>query len=157
MCSVVDPSQFRDWMTAYVEGMRALTSAVDERCNSQREPGPGSAAMGEIAAEQNYRSRSDWDQSITDTHGFGAATLRASSDYVRGFAELFDTDYPPLYAHLPLARAALEAAGTSAWLCELGIPVLERMKRGLCELLYSATEIERLELETEGRSTSGLL
>lgn len=105
--------------------------------------------MAEIATEQNYKSRSSWELPITDTHAFASATLRASSDYTRGFADLFDTDRPPIYAHLPLARAALEAAGVSAWLSELGISPLDRLKRGLCELLYSANEVSSLELSSD--------
>lgn len=147
MCAeTVGADAFRERLAEQVAGIRALASAVDAVLNALREPDVESVAMGEIAAEQNYRSRSDWEAPITDTHSFAIATLRASSDYVRGFAELFGGDHPPMYAHLPLARAALEAAGTSFWLSELRIGPLDRMKRGLCELLYSANEVAALEL-----------
>jgi hypothetical protein len=143
---VVDPKVFRKRVSAQIREIRALASAVDLALNTHADPAAESAAMSEVAVEQNYRSRSAWEAPITDTHAFAVATLRASSDYIRGFAELFDSEHPPLYAHLPLARAALEAAGVSAWLSELGIAPLERMKRGLCELLYSANEVARLSL-----------
>jgi hypothetical protein len=154
MCAeTVDADTFRDRLAEQLAGIRALALSVDAVLNALREPAVDSAAMGEIAAEQNYRSRSAWEAPIADTHSFAVATLRASSDYVRGFAELFRTDHPPLYAHLPLARAALEAAGTSFWLSELRIGPLDRMKRGLCELLYSANEVAELNLsENPGQS-----
>jgi hypothetical protein len=113
-------------------------------------PSADSGAMTERADEQSYRTRSKWEQPVTDTHMFGAATLRAAADYVRGIAELFASDRPPLYAHLTLARAALESAVVSAWLSQPGISTLERIKRGLCELLYSANEVSALQLDAKG-------
>jgi len=145
----VEPSAFREWMAPHVAAIRSLTSSVDGVLNSYRYPDPDSAAMSEVAAEQNYKSRSAWELPITDTHAFAGATLRAASDYARGFAGVFDTDRPPIYAHLPSARAALEAAGVSAWLSEPGITPLDRMKRGLCELLYSANEVSSLKLSPD--------
>lgn len=147
MCAeTVDADAFRERLSEQLGGIRALALSVDEVLNTVREPAAESVAMGEIAAEQNYRSRSAWEAPVADTHSFAVATLRASSDYVRGFAELFNSDHLPLYAHLPLARAALEAAGAGFWLSELGISPLDRMKRGLCELLYSANEVADLDL-----------
>jgi hypothetical protein len=114
MCAeTVDADAFRERLAEQFGGIRALALSVDEVLHTVREPAAESVAMGEIAAEQNYRSRSAWEAPVADTHSFAVATLRASSDYVRGFAELFNADHPPLYAHLPLARAALEAAGVS--------------------------------------------
>jgi hypothetical protein len=103
--------------------------------------------MSERADEQNYRTRSTWQQPVTDTHMFGGATLRAASDYARAIAELFASDHPPLYAHLTLARATLESSVVSAWLSRPEITTLERIKRGLCELLYSANEVRELRLD----------
>lgn len=76
----------------------------------------------------------------------GGMTLQAATDYVRGLAELFDSSHPPVYAHLTLARAALEASVVSAWLSEPGITTLDRIKRGLSEFLYSAREVKDLDL-----------
>lgn len=154
MCAeTVDADAFRERLGKQLAGIRALALSVDAVLNALREPAAESVAMGEIAAEQNYRSRSVWEAPVAGTHSFAVATLRASSDYVRGFAELFGADHPPLYAHLPLARAALEAAGTSFWLSELGIGPLDRIKRGLCELLYSANEVADLDLSENPRQS----
>jgi len=80
----------------------------------------------------------------------GGMTLQAGTDYVRGVAELCDSAHPPVYAHLALARGALEASVISAWLSEPGITTLERIKRGLCEFLYSAREVKELNLGSNG-------
>jgi hypothetical protein len=76
----------------------------------------------------------------------GAMTLRAVVDYVRTFARAFSVGQPPMYGHLVTARSALESSVVSARLNEPDVAYLERVKRGMCELLYSASEIERLKL-----------
>ena len=83
----------------------------------------------------------------------GGATLQASTDYVRALAELFGTGHPPLYAHLTLARASLEASVVSAWLNDPAIATIERMKRGLCEFIYSAREVNELGLSADAAET----
>lgn len=106
--------------------------------------------MSELAEEPTHGARSLWEGPVTDTHGFGALTLKAATDYVHAMADLFDTSHPPLYAHLTLARAALESTVVSAWLSEPGITGVERIKRGLCEMLYSAKEVDELKLDARG-------
>jgi hypothetical protein len=101
--------------------------------------------MKELAAESAYREASTWRNPITDTHMLGGMTLRAATDYLRSFAQLFDTEEPPVYGHAVLARAAFESATVSAtvsaWLNEPCIGVRERIRRALCEQLYSAREV----------------
>jgi hypothetical protein len=109
--------------------------------------------MGEINDEQTYRRRSCWEHPATDSHNLGALSLRAASDYVRTFAAAFDTDKAPLYGHLVLARSALEACVVTSWLSEVGITSLERIKRGLSEYVYSATEVARLKLRDDADGT----
>jgi len=108
-----------------------------------------SPAMREIADEQRYAQRSSWAQPIGDTHSLGEATLRAAADYVRTFADAFTAARPPLYGHLVVARAALESSVVSWWLNEPDIARDERVKRGLSEHLYSATEEGWLELQDD--------
>jgi hypothetical protein len=138
-------------MSPHVDAVREFTSALDavpERHGGL--PSASSGAMAELADEQSYRTRTAWEQPVSDTHMFGGATLRAATDYVRGIAELFAGDHPPLYAHLTLARAALESAVVCAWLSKPGITTEERIRRGLCEMLYSANEVRALELNAPG-------
>jgi hypothetical protein len=109
------------------------------------------APLSDRAEEQNYRARTPWERPIADTHMFGAMTLRAASDYLRVLAELFDSGHPPIYAHLTLARAGLESAVVAAWLNDPRITSLERIKRGLCEMLYSTNEVNELQLGSGGQ------
>jgi hypothetical protein len=143
----VDAAEFRDALKPTADGLRAFANAVDDLEQRSRPPAAESRAMSEIAAEQTLSERSDWNDPLSVTHGNGALTLRAAADYVRGFAQVFTGDERmPMWAHLVLARAALEASVISAWLNEPGVEPLERMKRGLVEQLYSAREVERLKL-----------
>jgi hypothetical protein len=73
-------------------------------------------------------------------------TVMAASDYGHCYASLFDAsqDRAPVYGHLAIARAALEACVVSSWLNEPGIEPLERAKRAYCERTYSAWEVKRL-------------
>jgi hypothetical protein len=152
MATVVDSDGFRDWMTPKVEGLRAFVASVDRILDERGWlPSHDSRAMGELAAEQTYRGRSSWENPIRDTHTFGAMTLRAATDYVRGFGQLFDGPHPPLYAHVVVGRAALESAVVSEWLSEPAASPLDRIKRGLCEHLYSALEVDRLGLPGDDR------
>jgi hypothetical protein len=148
----VDSDEFREWMAPKVDGIRAFTAAVrrvlDERGNV---PGHPSRALEELAEERNYRARSSWTNPVTDTHTFGAMTLLAATDYVRTFGELFASPEPPLYAHLVVGRSVFESGVVSAWLSEPGISALDRMKRGLCEQLYSALEVDRLGIADDAR------
>jgi len=148
--TIVRPEVFREWIAPHVASLRELTTAIDATPDRYgRLPSAASRAMGDRSEEQNYRTRSAWEQPIIDTHAFGALALQAAADNVRGIAELFDSSRPPLYAYLTLARAALESAVTSAWLSDPGIACLERIKRGLCEMLYSANEINELGLDPD--------
>lgn len=104
--------------------------------------------MSEIAAEvDRYGSLSDWTHPITDTHTFGGLTLFAACDYARGFANAIEADPTPVYAHLALLRASLEACVVSAWLNDPEIGHMERIKRGLAEQLYNAKELRRLRID----------
>jgi hypothetical protein len=96
--------------------------------------------MREISDERGYEERSSWEAPIGSTHALGDLMLRAACDYVRAFAEVFTAPRIPFYGHLVAARAALESSVIASWLSEAGIARDERVKRGLSEYVYSATE-----------------
>jgi hypothetical protein len=146
--ATIDPGEaFREWMRPTVEALRVFTTAVDQvALRHANLPASDSQAMRELAAENDYQSQSSWQNPITDTHTFGAMTLRAVADNVATFATAFTGEQPPLYGHLVVARSALEASVVSAWLNTPGIAYLERIKRGMCERLYSANEVKKLRL-----------
>jgi hypothetical protein len=149
---VVAGDAFREAVSPTIDAVRALVDeieSVDERHGAL--PDVKSQAMAEIAADSDWGQRSDWDNPLRDTHSFGAMTLVAARDYARAFAQTLDTDATPVYAHMVVARSALEASVVSAWLNQPGIEVAERVRRGLCEQLYSAMELVRLKLEDDAR------
>lgn len=143
----VDANTFREAMSPIMGAIRDFTLAVDavgpRHGNLAWESSP---AMREIAEEPKYAKHSSWTHPTTDTHALGEMTLRAAADYVRTFAEAFTATQPPTYGHLALARCALESSVVSWWLSEPGIAHEERIKRGLSEYLYSATEEGWLDL-----------
>jgi hypothetical protein len=149
----VGQHEFRDALRSMVDGTRELAIAV-EAVRQRRGPLPAvdSPAMREIADEARYKERSGLDAPFTLTHTLSGLTLTAVNDYVRTFAEAFTTEHTPVYGHLVLARAALEAATVSRWLTEAGISRDNRLQRGLSEFIYAANEEWKLKLLPNGRT-----
>jgi hypothetical protein len=148
----VDASSFRASMAPVVEAMLQFASSV-------RAVGPrhgniadaGSPAMKELSSEAAWARRSGWNEPFRDTHSIGGLTLGAACDYVTVFAQVFNGEHAPVYGHLVLARAALEASVVCWWLSEPGISRNSRAQRGLSEILYSAWEERRLDLAPDAR------
>jgi len=152
--SALSGTELREWMAPTAEALRALACAVEETGPRHGAmPSADSVAMGELADQDSYGARSGWEQPVADTHEFGSMTLLASLDYVRSFANLFATDRAPVYGQFVLARAALESSVVAWWLSERDIANEERLKRGLCELIYSAQEEKRLGLSPTAAET----
>jgi hypothetical protein len=139
---------FQTAMAPTVAILHELASAVIEAAEKHgRLPSADSRAMSELAAENAYSRKPDWDDPIRDVHSLGGMVLLAAADYGRSFAVLFEGTRSPLYGHLAIARAALEACVVGAWLSDPRVEVPERIKRGLCELLYSASEEIRMKID----------
>jgi hypothetical protein len=138
--------QFRKVLAPTVAALKDLSEAV--RTNAMRHNNlahPESRWMLEFQAQTTRYSGIDgWDEPLSDANSFGAVTLLAAADYAETFARLFEGGQPPALGHLVVARAALEACVVSAWLNDPDISIEERLRRGLCEHLYSAKEIKRL-------------
>jgi TPR repeat protein len=133
--------EFRQAMTPTIKALRGFAAAVTDLV--ARPAVPNSPALRELQAEPELRARSDWINPIADTHLFGAMTLRSAADHLAAFADLFDARKPPLYAHLTIARTAMEHSALAAWLSDPRIGPEERAKRGMCERLYSAKSAAR--------------
>jgi hypothetical protein len=73
----------------------------------------------------------------------------ARIDFLEIFAVLLDADSTPVYGHLVVARSVFDACIVAAWLNDPTTDTTERVKRGLCEQLYSAMELVRLRLEDD--------
>lgn len=157
IAETVEPDEFRTALEPLVTFLRGFTQAVRAVTERHgRNPLADSPAMRELADDADYGKRSGWDGPITNTHAMGGLTLTAANDYVRSFAEVLAAEKPPIYGHLVLARAALEASVVCAWLNEDGIARDERVKRGFSEYLYSAVEEERLELQDNSTAVDDL-
>ena len=151
----VDSDEFREALAPMVADIRVFTLEVDAVSPRHRSvPWEDSPAMGEIGDEQDYKQRCSWTGPITDTHGLGGLTLHAAADYVRTFADSFSTASVPTYGHLVVARSALESSVGSWWLSEAGIARDDRVKRGLSEFLYRASEVVSVEASTRRRRAS---
>lgn len=143
--------EFRQALAPTIGAVRDLGDAVNERAGRYgHQPSASSRAMEEVAVEATFAARSGgWQEPIRDTHTFGGMTLTAAADFARSFAALIDADPMPVYGHLVVARSVFDACVVAAWLNEPKADVTERVKRGLCELLYNAMELVRLDLEGE--------
>lgn len=151
MCGVLaaGSEEFRHALAPTIGAVRDLADAVGE-CAARHghQPSASSRAMEEIAVEAQFAARSDgWREPIKDTHTFGGMTLAAAADFARSFAVLLDADSTPVYGHLVVARSVFDACVVAAWLNDPKADATERVKRGLCEQLYSAMELVRLGLE----------
>lgn len=142
---------FRQTLAPTIAAVRDLADAVSERAGQHgHQPSASSRAMEEIASEATFAARSGgWKEPIRDTHTFGGMTLTAAADFARSFAVLIDADSTPVYGHLVVARSVFDACVVAAWLNDPKADVTERVKRGLCEQVYSAMELVRLRLEDE--------
>jgi hypothetical protein len=98
--------------------------------------------MAELAAEQRV-ALDDLPEVVRAAHTYAGLLRFASTDFVRQFVRLFATQPVPVYAHLPVARAGLEAAATSAWLTEFSIGPERRVQRFLILRVQNALEMRR--------------
>jgi hypothetical protein len=144
---VVEGEEFRRHVYPTVEALRSLAAAVDDVGASFTQPSIDSQGLRELAEDPAFGTMSSWREPLRDTQVMGALTLRAAADMTRAFAESFDAERPPVWAHLNLAKSSLEASVVAAWLNEPGIAYEERIRRGLCERLFSAEQIRRLGLD----------
>lgn len=136
--------QFR----AKVEPFRVALLDLMEQTQGLRQaasyyPAADSPAMAELAAEHRYAG--GWGQEpVLAAHCASWVCLTAAEDLIVSMCRLFEHGSPPVYAHLVLARAALESCGRAAWLAEPGIDVRRRIARGVNERLYSLAEQAKL-------------
>jgi hypothetical protein len=82
---------------------------------------------------------------VTDANNYTGVLLPAAEDHmsVLGVAVTTD-DYFPIWGLLPPARAALEAAGRTAHLAELGIGAAARVERFMNEDLFALDQVNNL-------------
>lgn len=137
---------FRAAMAPTVTVLRDLTTAVGTAAERHgHQPWADSPAMAELTVEATWTPRlPEGHRPVTTAHALAELVLVAACDCGRSYAELYTGDRAPIYGHMVLARAVLEACAVSSWLAEPGIDAEERAKLGMCELLASAAARERL-------------
>lgn len=115
-------------------------------------PDANSRAMAEIASEGQYVGASPWgDEPVQQAHHLGHLLLLSSDDSVRAACKLLSEGEAPVFAHVVLARSALEHAGRAWWLLDPDLTIRQRVIRGFNERLYSLVQQTRLAIERDAR------
>jgi hypothetical protein len=140
---------FQEAMAPTVAVLRSLTDAIKEAAGRHANlPGANSVAMQDLAAQASgVVNATGWDEPIGNAQTLGSVDLYAASD-----AALFSGTRAPIFGHLVLARSCMEACVVSEWLSDPKITSVERQRRTLVELLYSAKEVKRLGIEEPGKA-----
>jgi hypothetical protein len=94
----------------------ALTRLLDASDELQRSlgsmPDANSRAMAELASEHQFKEAPPWgDDPVHSAHNLAQLLLHGASDCARGAVRLLSSDETPVFAHVVLARGALEHAG----------------------------------------------
>jgi hypothetical protein len=148
--------EFHKAVAPTVQVMRDLTNAIMAvEPRHKHRPEQGSEGAGELDFQEVIEKKTSWDKPITDTHSMGGVALLAATDYARGFAELFDGKRTPVFGHLALARAALEAATVAGWLGQFvqsRCPSRLRRHRGRARGVPLLSHCLRFSPSTEGGS-----
>ena len=101
-----------------------------------------SPAMSEIAHEPQIIGE-DFDEPVHAAHSNASILRFASTDSVRQFARLFDSQPIPVYSHLAVARSGLECAALSFWLIDRRIDVKTRVQRYQLIRLHNAKQMQQ--------------
>jgi len=134
------------YLAAMKPSVRILTELADAiRQLSSAMPNVETQGFAEILSDDGLAAGQKGHTSAT-THSLSGLALMAASDHVRAFARLHSAAPAPVFAHVTLTRAALEALVWARWLGEPGPTVdpPERRRRGLAARLYSAFEESRV-------------
>jgi hypothetical protein len=100
-----------------------------------QDPAPGSQALAELT-HLEARVTGEWFQSpVASVHAVGDLAFASAVEHLEALALAVDSKTLVLSV-FTLARAGLEAAARAWWIFDTSIDGLERLGRGLTELLY---------------------
>jgi hypothetical protein len=138
------------------EALAALFQASDElRDQWGSLPAPNSPAMAELADVAQFEANSPWGDPVQDAHNIGQLLLFAMGDCVEALVALLSPLRPtPVYAHVVLARAALEQASRAWWLFEPGIALRLRVARVMNERIFGIAQQDPLPISQQDRMTA---
>lgn len=106
-------------------------------------PSGTSRAMGDL----EYERKADlgtWTEPLREAHALAGIFLFAGMDHVEAYAHLFAAPPVPVYSHLVVARAALEALGWCRWLADPRVSPETRARRGRVIRLADAEQLRGL-------------
>lgn len=113
-----------------------------------------SPATAEEAAGRRF-ANDDWVDPASEAHTSSGFVTFAGIDHLRSYAHLFSSPPIPVYSHLVVARAGLEALGWGRWLADEAIGVERRIKRERVYQLGDALQRKRFpapEMQAHGAS-----
>jgi hypothetical protein len=142
----ISNTEFIEAVADTVNCLRSLADAYQvTRARSGHTPAADSRAMAEIASEQKERAWT-WDDAATEAHRAAGFLVFAGLDHLAAYAHLFSSPPVPVYSHLAVARAAVEAFGWAYWLADPDrrIDPAARVKRGQVHALADGRERKRL-------------
>jgi len=125
------------------ETLLRVDDAGQELASGTKYPDAGSTAMMELANEQKLQGSAVLGEPIQMAHSMGGVLAFASADHIRNYALSFQSNPVPVYSHLVVARACLDACSVSAWLSEDEIGVVRRAQRALVVRISSAKQLKR--------------
>lgn len=135
------------------KALAALLDASDQlRDEWGSLPAADSPAMAELAAGAQFRASSAWGDPVHDAHNLGQLLLFAMGDCSRALVRVLSDGSTPVYAHVVLARAALEHASRAWWLFEPAIGLRMRAARGMNERIFGLSKQRPLPLTEEDRA-----
>lgn len=140
-------SSIRAFFANTAPSRQALTdlihAAITMRQRRSFLPEASSVAMAELNAEAGFRG--SWgNEPVRQVHNAGEMLIAAAEESIECGCRLLSQEPLPVFGHIVLARAALEACGRAQWLYEPEIDVRRRVARGMTERLYSLEAQARL-------------
>lgn len=140
MCADQSP----DLLDAVAPSMQSLLGLADaaRSLGDSGLPLANSRAMAELAAEATLEN-AQLREPIHSAHSLLGVAAFAAGDHLRNYARLFASQPVPVYSHLVLARACLDACSFVFWLGEPQISAKCRAQRYLVSRVHNAKQKRR--------------
>lgn len=139
------PDDLVEFVAPTVDVLLRLADAA-QRLGGVGLPSAESRAMVEIAAEAALLN-DHLAEPIHAAHSVSGILAFAATDHLRNYARLFESQPVPVYSHLVLARACLDACRVAFWLSEPEIGPMRRAQRYVVLRLDNAKQQKRSPLD----------
>lgn len=131
-----------DYLRPLCDVMLELVDGAQELGGEHGLPAADSMAVAEIAEEPKYINE-HWTGPVRGAHTTAGIVRFAAGDHVRSFARLFLDQPVPVFSHLVLARASLDACGNAYWLSDTKAGVEGRIQRYQVHRMLNAKELKK--------------